>query len=223
MNSLPCVEFSSRYREAYSQVPFVLGAVWQCSQKDTGHTMDGERERLEQTVRDQASAIERRIKLYASFFKLNGFKCPLLGQFHNTRKKGLPHITPYVDVLLSCEMAHGVLMGLQDNDEVPGGVLVDVATKGERFEGMHGVVTCHENEIVLRSQSDIIASYFQGPDSKTSVNKCTTNVLLYGFLAPDVAVGDVEAALHDAVAILNPDNSRPSDVQVFTARNLDEG
>lgn len=153
---------------------------------------------------------EQAISAFDTFFKAEGYKCPLPGQFASTRKKGIPPAPPLVRALLYSEMTTGVLMGVQDGAKVDGELILDLAQAGETFPGMRGEVTCRAGELVVRDGSAIVASLFQGPDSRTQVDAATTAPIFSVFGAPDLD-DDLFAAAVNTVRSLFPAGSEVSD------------
>ncbi len=138
------------------------------------------------SIRENENLIRKRVLAFENFFNFQGYKCPLQHQLDSTLKKGLPTINPLVDTLLMCEMSNGLLMGVQDFDCFSGGLVYDVLAKEESFEGMRNTVVCRPNEIVLRDDVSIIASYFQGPDKRTSIRPSTKNIIFFVFFVPEL-------------------------------------
>lgn len=158
--------------------------------------------------------IEANVSAFSDFFRANGFPCPLPSQLDSVRKKGFPSITPLVDALLICEMSNGILMGVQDADRIIDDLVYDVLVAEESFEGMRGIVNCRPREIVLRDTQSIIASYFQGPDKRTSVSPNSTSIVFFVFSAPQLDIGSLEDALTMAAELLAPCASEV-DMDVF--------
>ena len=212
---LPNVILSNKYLESYPAIPFGVGTVWGCIPKRIREAVATKRTLYEKAMKERSEEIEIQIRAYNSFFKKKGYKCPLPNQFRTAVQRGIPHIMPYVDVLLLCELGNGVLMGIQDLDAVIGNLTLDVTSKGEQFPGFRGLVTCRDNEIVLRDEKGIIASYFQGPDKRTEVTKTSRNILLYGFFAQNIKSAVVEHALQQAVELLSNTGKETSKVRIF--------
>jgi DNA/RNA-binding domain of Phe-tRNA-synthetase-like protein len=148
------------------------------------------------TILDHASRFDQ---LFASA----GFDSPLSRQVRVALDSGLPEVPPLVGALLRCELATGVLMGVQDEDRVDGALCLDVAADGESFEGMRSQVTCREGELVVRDAAGIMASVFQGPDRRTQVSKTSENVVFLIFDAPQL--GDAFSEATNRVAALLED------------------
>ncbi len=146
-------------------------------------------------IKNNTENIIRKIKHYELFFKNRKYKFPLLSQFKMIQKKGFPTISPYIDRLLISELSQGILMGVQDLDKINENLQLDLGKEGENFLGMRQKITCLENEIVLRDQTGIIASYFQGPDQKTQITEITTNIIIFAFYAPGINSEQIKLAL----------------------------
>lgn len=150
--------------------------------------------------------IESDIAATDGFFRAQGFRCPLPGQFASTRKKGLPPVPPLVRALLYAEMTTGVLLGVQDGARVDGGLVFDLAEQGESFPGMRDTVVCRAGEPVVRDATGIVASLFQGPDQRTRVEPGTTLPIFFAFGVPGLGEGRFDAAIA-AVRALFPAGS----------------
>ena len=156
------------------------------------------------TIRANPDAIQQRIARYRDFFARNDFVCPLPGKFARTFQKGFSKINPLVDALLICEMSVGVLMGVQDLDKIEGALCYDIARGDKVFPGFRSEIECKPGEIILRDQIDIIATYFQGPDKRTSITASTSNVIFFAFAVTGIDRSDMKLALQTAVDLLRP-------------------
>jgi DNA/RNA-binding domain of Phe-tRNA-synthetase-like protein len=141
---------------------------------------------------DPGPSVMRRIHAFDSFFTQNGFRSPLGDQLKHVQKKGLPGGSSLVKALLLSEMSTGTLMGAQDAAAIQGPLLCDLAEEGETFRGMRAEVLCRKNEIVLRDAEGIIATLFQGPDSRTRLNKDTKDIIFFVFSVPGISAADVQ-------------------------------
>jgi DNA/RNA-binding domain of Phe-tRNA-synthetase-like protein len=137
----------------------------------------------------------RRIQAFDSFFTQNGFRSPLGDQLKHVQKKGLPGGSPLVKALLLSEMSTGTLMGAQDAAAIKGPLVCDLAKEGETFRGMRTEVLCRKNEIVLRDAEGIIATVFQGPDSRTRLNQDTKDIVFFVFSVPGITASEVQKAV----------------------------
>jgi DNA/RNA-binding domain of Phe-tRNA-synthetase-like protein len=92
---------------------------------------------------------------------------------------------------------------VHDVDRIQGDIILDVASEGERFVGIgnRSVVT-RQNEVVLRDDAGIWASYTQGPDARTVVDAATRNIILLGFFTPETTRETMLQGMRDAVELL---------------------
>jgi hypothetical protein len=155
-------------------------------------------------IRSEKTKIRENIGGYDAFFNSRGFVNPLSEQFSQAEQSGIPSSLPFVESLLMCEMASGILMGVHDADEIQTGLTLDVAQEGEILEGMRGPLACKAGEMVLRDSKGIIASYFQGPDQRTRVKSATKNLVLFVFPAPGLSENAIQAAIEMAAELLKP-------------------
>jgi len=72
------------------------------------------------------------------------------------------------------------------------------------FPGFRSEIECKPGEIILRDQIDIIATYFQGPDKRTSITASTSNVIFFAFAVTGIDRSDMKLALQTAVDLLRP-------------------
>jgi len=153
--------------------------------------------------RANLAQIEERINLYDQFFKEWGYPCPLPGHFKRAVEMGFPIVNLYIDTHIMAEMCHGILMAIQDLDRFHGSWRLDLAHDGETFQGVSGkMLFCKEEEIVLRDESEIVCSLFQGPDSRTRVDEMSKNIVVYVFTAPGIQEEHVSNGIQLALEIL---------------------
>lgn len=199
------VSFTENYQTAFPKLPFGLGRALQCK----SHNLEKAKTVAFEHIKDNLSDIQQRVDKYTQFFIQNEYQCPLKVQIKTLLQRGFPVINFYVDILLITEMKYGVLMGIQDLDKVEGSNLyLDLAEKGENFIGFREKIDCRKGAIVIRDKKDIIASYFEGPDKKTSIIPTTKNILVYGFFAPGVEEAAVKNALNEAVDLALPQSTK---------------
>ena len=203
MNLLNTFSFSTHYSERGTGLPFGLAVI---SGADAGlakeAVADAKLQALSRIEADK-SLIRSRIDMFDSFFRRYGFKCPLPHQLSAVEKSGLPTISPFVDALLITELTHGLLMGIQDLDPIVNPLTYDLAAKGEQFSGMRGTITCRDNEMVVRDAQNIVASYFQGPDKRTSIRPTSRNLVFYAFAAPGISPDTLNDALISACNVFD--------------------
>jgi len=203
---LPSFEFSDSAKTHVPNLLFGLCAAREVSSEALSTIVEARKSFALEAIRSASSEIRQNMKTFQSFFSDHGFQCPLPSQLRSIEKKGFPRISPFVVTLLLCEMTNGVLMGLQDLDNINGGLIYDIAQDGESFEGFRSNehLICKNGEIVIRDSQAIIASYFQGPDQRTSVAPRTVSLLFYVFGAPNLARSAFDHTLQMAVNILTP-------------------
>jgi DNA/RNA-binding domain of Phe-tRNA-synthetase-like protein len=216
MSILPPFEFSDSVKAHVPNVLFGLCAAREVSREALSTVVEARKPIALETIHSTLSEIRQNIEAFQTFFRDHGFQCPLPGQLRSIEKKGFPQISPSVDMLLLCEMTNGVLRGVQDLDSTNGGLIYDIAQDGESFEGFRSKepLICKSGEIVVRDAQAIIASYFQGPDQRTSVTNSTASLLCYVFGAPNLARSAFDDALQMAVDMLTP-AAKEVDMAVF--------
>jgi DNA/RNA-binding domain of Phe-tRNA-synthetase-like protein len=157
--------------------------------------IEAEKEKFADNISGKLGQIEKNLVIYDRFFKSSGYVSPLLHQYKSVIKKGFRRINPFIDILLLSELSNGILMGVQDSSWIKGDLYLDVAKSNEAFQGMGPMVTCFENEVVLRDDESIIASLYQGPDSKTKITEATNDIIVFAFGIPEIDVTDVKNAV----------------------------
>ncbi|MCG3144283.1 MAG: hypothetical protein HONDAALG_01693 [Gammaproteobacteria bacterium] len=195
MNLLPNLKYSDAIVGTDLCLPFGLLAARRVSMPKLQRAIEARRPLALEHIRANVKDIGRRIERFAAFFTDHGFKCPLPYQLRGVEKKGFVSISPSVDALLICEMANGLLMGVQDRDAVEGDLSYEVAQGGESFHGLRDLVKCKAGEIILRDARSIVASYFQGPNRRINVTPDTSSLLFFIFGAPGVARSAMEEAM----------------------------
>jgi len=204
MDILNRFSFSERYVKSGAGLPFGLAIVSGVDAEAARHAVAEAKRRAMDRIRADGLSIQGRIDRFETFFRDRGFKCPLSRQFARVqREDALPTVSPFVDALVSAEMAHGLLMGVQDCEPLSGALTFDLASEGEQFPGMRGPVTCRDNEMVLRDDEGIVASYFQGPDTRSAIQPTTRDLVFYAFSAPGIPERVLDEALADACAMFN--------------------
>jgi DNA/RNA-binding domain of Phe-tRNA-synthetase-like protein len=204
MSILPPFKFSDNIKLYLPNVLFGLCAAREVSSEALSTLVEARKPKALEAIRSALPEIRQNMEAFQSFFSDYGFQCPLPSQLRSIEKKGFPRISPFVDTLLLCEMTNGVLMGVQDLDSINGGLIYDIAQDGESFEGFRSKepLICRNGEIIIRDSQAIIASYFQGPDQRTSLTSRTVSLLFYVFGAPNLARSAFDDALQMAVNIL---------------------
>lgn len=177
----------------------------------TGVDVEALRRRIDEVADDVLSALRAdgspamaTAAAFGEFFESHGHWSPLGGQLATAAKKGFRDVPAPVLSLLVAEAATGVLMGVQDGAAIDGAPRIDVLEDAESFEGMRGTVDCVPGEIVVRDDTGIIASLFQGPDRRTAVGPESTHLVYLAFGYPGfeglAAAVDVVRSLVDPAA-----------------------
>lgn len=165
--------------------------------------------KLSSDFKKNRDEIEPRINLYNSFFQERGHICPLVGQF----SKGMPSkkIPIIPRLLLSLELQTGLLMGIHDLKKIGSVPIFDIASSGENYRRIDGKqVSCRDRDWVLRDNKGIFASYFTGPDKRTSLNiveraEATQfdKVALLIFGAPGISENEVTSGIDTLKAVIS--------------------
>jgi len=193
------------YRSRFPELSFGIGTLQDCTYFEKSEAFKIYKRDLLRKMRRRANLaqIEERVHLYDQFFKEWGYSCPLPGHFKRAVEMGFPIVNFYIDSHIMAEMCHGILMAIQDLDRFQGQWRLDLAQEGETFEGVSGrMLICKEGEIVLRDEKEIVCSLFQGPDSRTKIDKSSKNIVVYVFTAPGIQEEHVVNGLQLALEIL---------------------
>ena len=193
------------YRLRFPNLSFGIGTIQDCTYFEKSDSFKLYKREFLRKMRRRTSLaqIEERINLYDQFFKEWGYPCPLPGHFKRTIEMGFPIVNLYIDTHIIAEMYHGILMAIQDLDRFHGEWRLDLANEGETFQGVSGkMIQCKEEEIVLRDETGVVCSLFQGPDFRTKVDGSSKNIVVYVFTAPGVQEEQVENGLQLALEIL---------------------
>ena len=193
------------YRHRFPDLAFGIGTIQGCTYFEKSETFKLYKRELLRKMKRRVhlAQLEERINLYDQFFKDWGYPCPLPGHFKKVIDMGFPIVNLYIDTHIIAEMCHGILMAIQDLDRFQGEWRLDLAKEGETFEGVSGrMIRCKEEEIVLRDETGIVCSLFQGPDSRTKIDASSKNIVVYVFTAPGIQEEQVANGLQLALEIL---------------------
>jgi len=180
---------SSAYEAKYPGVAFGLTLISDCRSLIDSTEFDQYKRNLLRKMRkrETLAGISQRIDIYDRFFQGFGFECPLPKHLQRTIQSGFPRYNLMVDAHFMAEMCAGILVAVTDFDRIEGGLVLDVAHRGETSIGMGGrKFITKEGEIVLRDEKDIICVLCQGADEKTKARTDTRNVLFYSFAVPGI-------------------------------------
>jgi len=193
------------YRLRFPNLAFGIGTIQNCTYFDKSESFKLYKREMLRKMRRKSNLIqiEERINLYDQFFKEWGYPCPLPNHFKRTIEMGFPIVNLYIDSHIIAEMCHGILMAIQDLDRFNGDWRLDLADDGETFQSVSGrMLSCREGEIVLRDDTGVVCSLFQGPDFRTRVDASSKNIAVYVFTAPGIQEEQVDNGLKLAIEIL---------------------
>lgn len=193
------------YRQRFPELSFGVGTIQGCTYFERSEAFKLHKREFLRRVRRRANLtqVNERIQLYDQFFSAWGYPCPLPGHLKKIIDMGFPIVNLYIDTHIMAETGHGILMAIQDLERFDGPWKLDLAEEGETFEGVSGrQIVCKEGEIVLRDQSGIVCSLFQGPDSRTRVRETTKDIVVYVFTAPGISEEPVIEGIKTALQIL---------------------
>jgi DNA/RNA-binding domain of Phe-tRNA-synthetase-like protein len=180
---------SERYRATYPGVGFGLTLISGCRNHENPPGFDQHKRKLLRAMRKRETLAEitARIGIYADFFQMFGFECPLTQHLKRTINSGFPRYDLIVDAHFMAEMCAGILVAVTDYDRFDGNLTLDTAAAGEVCAGMGGrEFVTREDEIVLRDEKEIVCVLCQGADEKTRAHGDTTQVLFYAYAVPGI-------------------------------------
>jgi len=193
------------YRRRFPDLAFGIGTIQSCAYFEKSEPFKLFKRDLLRRMRRRTNLaqIEERVKLYDHFFKEWGYPCPLPNHFKRTIEMGFPIVNLYIDTHIIAEMAHGILMAIQDLERFHGDWRLDLAQEGESFQGVSGkTILCKEEEIVLRDGEGMVCSLFQGPDFRTRVEPASKDIVVYVFTGPGTQEEQISSGLRLALEIL---------------------
>jgi DNA/RNA-binding domain of Phe-tRNA-synthetase-like protein len=200
------VSIGARCLDAYPWMKFAYCFVHGLAPCDTCTYLSQQQRATELYVRDNIAALSEKAKSISRFYRSQGEKNrshieSLLKAIANG--KTIKPVNTIVDSVMIAEMRHALLLGVHDLGTIIGEITVDVAEDGEVFPGLGGrEVATRANEVVLRDDQGIWASYTQGPDSRTVVGETTTDVIVVGFFTPETTAEAMICGVGDAAKIL---------------------
>jgi DNA/RNA-binding domain of Phe-tRNA-synthetase-like protein len=163
-------------------------------------------EEVENYIRRETEFLIARAKSISRFYQTQGEKNrshieSLIKSISNG--KSIKPVNFIVDSVMIAELRNALLLGVHDVDQIQGDIILDVASEGERFMGIgNRYVMTRQNEVVLRDQIGIWASYTQGPDTRTVIDAATRNIIILGFFAPETTREVMLKGMRDAVELL---------------------
>jgi DNA/RNA-binding domain of Phe-tRNA-synthetase-like protein len=160
----------------------------------------------EEYIRQNSQALVERAKSISLFYKAQGEKNrshieSLIKSIANG--KSIKPVNPVVDSVVLAELRNALAMGVHDLDRIKGNIVLDVADEGENFQGIgNRTIITRPNEVVLRDQAGIWASYTQGPDAATVVDASTKNAMILGFFTPETSREAMALGIQEAADLL---------------------
>ena len=196
------VKISNRCLEIYPWMKFGYCFVSDLSPGQSQEFLREEQEKVEAYIKRDLEALVTRAKSISRFYKTQGEKNrshieSLLKSIANG--KSIKPVNFIVDSVMIAELRNALLLGVHDLDRIQGDVVLDVAMEGEKFVGIgNRSIETRTNEVVLRDDSGIWASYTQGPDARTVVDAATKNVMILGFFTPETSREIMIQGIQDA-------------------------
>jgi len=160
----------------------------------------------EEYIRKNSQSLVEKAKSISRFYKVQGEKNrshieSLIKSISNV--KSIKPVNPIVDSVVIAELRNALAMGVHDLDRIPGDIVLDVADEGEEFVGIgNRTIVTRANEVVLRHQEGIWASYTQGPDAATVVDLATKNAMILGFFTPETSRDSMVVGIQEAADLL---------------------
>ena len=196
------VKISNRCLEIYPWMKFGYCFVSDLSPGQSQEFLREEQKKVEAYIKRDLEALVTRAKSISRFYKTQGEKNrshieSLLKSIANG--KSIKPVNFIVDSVMIAELRNALLLGVHDLDRIQGDVVLDVAMEGEKFVGIgNRSIETRTNEVVLRDDSGIWASYTQGPDARTVVDAATKNVMILGFFTPETSREIMIQGIQDA-------------------------
>jgi len=200
------VSLSHKCLETYPWMKFGYCFVNHLASGESLDHLRKKQEEVEDYIRKNTELLIARAKSISRFYQAQGEKNrshieSLIKSISNG--KSIKPVNFIVDSVMIAELKNALLLGVHDVDRIQGDIILDVASEGERFVGIgnRSVVT-RQNEVVLRDDAGIWASYTQGPDARTVVDAATRNIILLGFFTPESTREAMLQGMRDAVELL---------------------
>jgi DNA/RNA-binding domain of Phe-tRNA-synthetase-like protein len=181
---------------------FVKNLSW----SESSDFLRDKQKEAEDYIRKNAQSLVEKAKGISRFYKVQGEKNrshieSLIKSISNG--KNIKPVNPVVDSVVIAELRNALAMGVHDLDRIQGDIVLDVAAEGEKFQGIgNRTVITRSNEVVLRDQTGIWASYTQGPDAATVVDAGAKNAMILGFFTPETSREALMQGIQDTVDLL---------------------
>lgn len=200
------ITISERCLKSYPWMKFGFCFVRDLFTSGSREFLKEEQRRVEAYIKTNLETLTARAKSISRFYKTQGEKNrshieSLLKSIANG--KSIKPVNDIVDSVMIAELRNALLLGVHDLDKIEGNVILDVAAEGEKFLGIGGrSIVTRADEVVLRDNSGIWASYTQGPDARTVVDASTKNAIILGFFTPETFQEMMTSGIQDAVDIM---------------------
>jgi DNA/RNA-binding domain of Phe-tRNA-synthetase-like protein len=200
------VTISDKCLEVYPWVKFGYCFVKNLSWGESSDFLRDNQKQTEDYIREHSPSLVEKAKFISRFYKVQGEKNrshieSLIKSVSNG--KSIKPVNPVVDSVVIAELRNALAMGVHDPDRIQGDIVLDVADEGEKFVGIgNRTIITRPNEVVLRDDSGIWASYTQGPDMATVVDSGTRNAMILGFFTPETSREMMTQGIREAVDLL---------------------
>jgi DNA/RNA-binding domain of Phe-tRNA-synthetase-like protein len=200
------VTISDKCLDVYPWMKFGYCFVKNISWGDSSDFLREKQKETEGYIRKNSQSLVEKAKSISRFYKVQGEKNrshieSLIKSISNG--KSIKPVHPVVDSVVLAELRNALAMGVHDLDRIQGDIILDVADEGEKFVGIGSrTIVTRPNEVVLRDQKGIWASYTQGPDAATVVDSDTKNAMILGFFTPETSREIMMQGIREAADLL---------------------
>jgi len=190
----------------YPWMKFAYCFVKNLSWGESSEILKDKQKETEDHIRKNSQSLVEKAKSISRFYKVQGEKNrshieSLIKSISNG--KSIKPVNPIVDSIVIAELRNALAMGIHDLDRIQGDIVLDVADEGEKFVGIgNRTIVTRANEVVLRHQKGIWASYTQGPDAVTVVDLATKNAMILGFFTPETSRDSMIQGIREAADLL---------------------
>ncbi len=200
------IAISDRCLGVYPWMKFGYCFVKNLSWGEASDSLRDKQKEAEDFIRTNSQSLVEKAKGISRFYRVQGEKNrshieSLIKSISNG--KSIKPVNPVVDSVVLAELRNALAMGVHDLDRIQGDSVLDIADEGEKFTGIgnRSIIT-RRNEVVLRDQTGIWASYTQGPDAATVVDAGTKNAMILGFFTPETSREAMTLGIQEAVDLL---------------------
>jgi DNA/RNA-binding domain of Phe-tRNA-synthetase-like protein len=200
------VTISDKCLGVYPWMKFGYCFVKNLSRVESSDFLRDKQKETEDYIRKHSQPLVEKAKCISRFYKVQGEKSrshieSLIKSVLNG--KSIKPVNPAVDSVVIAELRNALAMGVHDLDRIQGDIVLDVANEGEKFTGIgNRTIITRPNEVALRDQTGIWASYTQGPDAATVVDASTRNAMILGFFTPETSRETMELGIHETLDLL---------------------